>query len=271
MGYDEIGGRRDRCSVGSVLGGVGQDAAVSTVRGGVGSPGPAVSCAAMSDRPLLQVSVNTERALSAPRPRLRGVSHLLAAVVGTPLGIWWLVAVGPGRERFAVAAFVAGMAVMFSASALLHLRRWTARTYEVLFRLDHTGIYLAIGGTGVALALLGFAGWPRQVLLVGALVGVALGIVVEWLPFAPPRGFSNTVYITLGWVPVVLLPWLWMQTGPVTVVLLIVGGVLYTAGAVMVALQWPDPFPWWFGYHELWHLLVIIAVATHTTMLARLT
>lgn len=225
----------------------------------------------MNDRPRFQVSINTERALSAPRPRLRGVSHLLAAVLGIPAGIWWVLTVTPGQSRVAIGAFVVGMAVMFSASALLHLRRWTVQTYEALFRLDHTGIFLAIGGTGVALALLGFEGWPRQVLLIGASVGVALGIVVEWLPFAPPRGFSNTVYITLGWVPMLLLPWLWMQTGPGTVILLVAGGVLYTAGAVMVAVQWPDPFPRWFGYHELWHLLVIIAVALHGTMLARLT
>ncbi len=230
-----------------------------------------VSFPSMGDRRLLKVSTNTERALTAPRPRLRGVSHLLAAVVGIPVGAWWIASVAPGQTRVAVSAFVVGMGIMFSASALFHLRRWNAHTYEVLFRSDHTGIYLAIGGTGVALSLLGLEGWPRQVLLVGAIVGVAIGIVVEWLPFAPPRGFSNTVYITLGWVPVLLLPWLWMQSGPVTVVLLLVGGVFYTAGAVMVALRWPDPLPRWFGYHELWHLLVIVAVATHTVMLARLT
>ncbi len=224
----------------------------------------------MTERPLLQPSPNTERYLTAPRPRLRGMLHLGAAVVGIPFGVWWILSVSPGRTRVAVAAFVAGMAVMFSASALLHVRRWTAGTYEALFRLDHTGIYLAIGGTGVAVALLGLDGWPRHVLLTVALIGVALGIVVEWLPFAPPRGFSNTVYITLGWVPVVLLPWLWFQAGPLTVILLIVGGVLYTSGAVMLALRRPDPVPRWFGYHELWHALVIVAVGIHATMLLRL-
>ena len=225
----------------------------------------------MSRPRLLRLSPNTEHAQTAPRPRLRGTSHLAAAVVGIPLGAWWILATPPGRLRLGVAAFVIGMAVMFSASAALHLRRWNVRTYEALFRLDHTGIYFAIGGTGVALALLGLEGWARYVLLVVALIGVAIGILVEWLPFAPPRGFSNTVYITLGWIPILLLPWLWMQAGAVTVILLLAGGVLYTAGAVMLAQRRPDPFPSWFGYHELWHLLVIIAVGTHAVMLERLT
>ena len=223
------------------------------------------------DRPrILQLSPNTEHALTAPRPRLRGVSHLVAAVLIVPLGIWWIVAADAGTDRSGVLAFVGGMTAMFSASAALHLRRWNVRIYEALYRLDHTGIYLAIGGTGVALALLGLEGWTRYVMLGVALVGVVLGILVEWLPFAPPRGFSNTVYISLGWIPILLLPWLWMQSGPVTVILLMVGGVLYTSGAVMLALRRPDPSPTWFGYHELWHLLVIIAVVTHAIMLLRL-
>jgi hemolysin III len=224
----------------------------------------------MSEPRLLHLSHNTERALSAPRPRLRGVSHLVAALFGVPLGGWWIVAAAPGHVRWGIAAFVVGMSVMFSASAALHLRRWTAHTYEALFRLDHTGIYFAIGGTGLALALLGLDGWPRVVLFLVVTIGVTIGIVVEWLPFALPRGFSNSVYISLGWVPIVLLPWLWIQAGPVTVVLLLIGGVLYTAGAVMVAMQRPRLFPSWFGYHEVWHLFVIVAVGTHAAMLWRL-
>jgi hemolysin III len=224
----------------------------------------------MTEPRLLRLSRNTEDAQDAPRPRLRGVSHLAAAVLGTPVGIWWIAATAPGRDRWGIAAFVISMAAMFSASAALHLRRWPVRTYEALFRLDHTGIYLAIGGTGVGLALLGLEGWARLVLLIVATIGVVIGVVVEWMPFAPPRGFSNTVYITLGWIPVLLLPWLWMHGGAITVMLLLGGGVLYTAGAVMLALRRPDPSPTWFGYHELWHLLVIIAVGTHAVMLGRL-
>jgi hemolysin III len=221
-------------------------------------------------QPVLQRSENTERALAAARPRLRGRSHLVAALVAVPATVVAIVLAPPGLPRIGVAAFTVGVAAMFTASALLHLRRWDAGTYERLFRLDHTGIYLAIGGTGLALALLGFDGWAGQALLGGVVVGTVLGIVVEWMPFAPPRGFSNAVYLTLGWLPIVLLPWLWVASGVAVVGLLLLGGVLYTSGAIIVALQRPDPSPTWFGYHELFHLLVILAVALHAVMVALL-
>jgi hemolysin III len=224
----------------------------------------------VSERPILQRSVNTERALTLPRPRLRGRSHLLAAVLGLPAAVVWIAATAPGRPRLAVAAFTSGMIAMFSLSALLHLRRWEADTYERLFRLDHSGIYLAIGGTGVAMGLVALEGWPSRILLAVSIAGVLVGIAVEWLPFAPPKGFNNAVYLTLGWIPVALLPWLWMTSGPGTVALLLAGGVLYTLGAAVVGLRRPDPSPTWFGYHEVFHLLVIAAVIVHGVMLARL-
>lgn len=223
----------------------------------------------MSERPILERSVNTERALTLPRPRLRGRSHLLAAIITVPGSVVWIV-VAPAGARLGVAAFALGMAAMFTFSALLHLKRWDARIYERLFRLDHSGIFLAIGGTGVAMAMLGLEGWPRLTLVLGMGVGSLLGIVVEWLPFAPPRGFNQAIYLTLGWLPVILVPWLWMATGTVTIALLLLGGILYTVGAVVVGTRRPDPWPTVFGYHEIWHLFVIGAVVTHAVMLGRL-
>lgn len=223
----------------------------------------------VSERPILERSVNTERALTLPRPRLRGRSHLLAAIASVPIAIAWTV-LAPAEARLAVAAFSLGIAAMFTCSALLHLKRWDAHTYERLFRLDHSGIYLAIGGTGVAVALLGLSGWQSWTLLVGMGVGCLIGIIVEWLPFAPPKGFNSAVYLTLGWIPVALLPWLWFSAGAVTVLLLLGGGVLYTVGATVVGLRRPDPWPTVFGYHEVFHLLVIAAVVVHTVMIARL-
>lgn len=220
--------------------------------------------------PVLQRSYNTERFLTGARPRLRGRSHRWAAVVAWAAMVVATVLAPGMSERFAVISFGVGVAAMFTCSAALHWRPWDAGTYERLLRLDHTGIYLAIGGTGAAVAVTGFDGWPGHVLLAGAVTGTVVGIVVEWLPFAPPRGFSNSVYLTLGWLPVVLLPWLWVSSGVLVVVLLVVGGVLYTSGAVIVALQRPDPSPTWFGYHELFHLLVIVAVLAHAGMVATL-
>jgi hemolysin III len=218
----------------------------------------------------LKVSRNTELALASPRPRLRGTSHLAAAVVALPGSILWMLAVPAGRARLGVALFGLGVGVMFACSALLHLRRWSVATHERLFRLDHTGIYCAIGGSAAGIALLGLEGWPLRTMLAGAAIGTGVGIVLEWLPFAPPRGLSNSVYITLGWLPVLLLPWIWVAQGAVVVVLIVTGGVLYTSGAVIVALRRPDVVPGWFGYHELFHLLVILAVVLHATAIGLL-
>lgn len=219
---------------------------------------------------MLARSHSTSRFVESPHPTARGWSHLVAALLTLPGAAVWTLATESGRARAAVAAFAWGVALMFTGSALLHLRRWGVTATERLVRVDHTGIYLAIGGTGGALAVLGLEGWPRTLLLTVTVVGTTLGIVVEWLPFAPPRGFSNGVYLTLGWSPVVLLPWLVTTAGWRTVGLLLAGGACYTAGAVIVGLRRPDPVPGHFGYHELFHALVIVAVVAHAVMIADL-
>lgn len=223
----------------------------------------------MGQRTVLQRSINTERALTSLRPQLRGRSHLAAAVLAMPGVPLWVILTPPGT-RLGVASFGLGIAIMLVLSALLHLKPWDGATYERLFRLDHTGIYAAISGTGIGVGVLGLEGWPGVVLIVAVSIGGLLGVIVEWLPFAPPRGFSNTVYLSLGWLPVLLLPWLWSDAGPAAVALLLAGGALYTVGAVIVALQRPDPWPRWFGYHELWHLFVLAAAGTHAVLIARL-
>lgn len=221
-------------------------------------------------RTFLQRSLNTEFAMTAPRPRLRGTSHLVAGLLGLPIAVASTVRAPAGELRLAVAAFTFGATVMFLCSALLHVRRWDAMVYERLFRLDHSGIYCTIGGTSAAIALLALDGWTQRLLLVATVGGSVIGIILEWMPFAPPRGLSNTVYITLGWLPVLLLPWVWASSGPLVVVLILVGGVLYTSGAIIVALRRPDVLPGWFGYHELFHVFVIVAVLLHGWAVANL-
>lgn len=217
---------------------------------------------------MLERSPSTDRALTLPRPRMRGVSHLVAFVISVPAGVWLIAAAGQGQARLAALAFGGGVSTMLGASALVHLRRWSERTTEVLFRLDHTAIFLAIAGTATAIGVLGLTGWPRSLLVWGAWSAAGVGIVLEWLPFAPPPGFANTVYLTMGWLPVLLVPWLIQQAGWSAVALLAGGGLLYTTGAIIVGLRRPDPNPHVFGYHEIWHLLVVGAVAFHYVMVA---
>lgn len=215
---------------------------------------------------MLELSDNTHRSLAQPRPATRGLSHRAAAVVAWPLAVWavWWV---PGGARLGVGVFAACIAVMFTVSAVLHARRWSPPVTEVLSRVDHTGIFLAIAGTATPLGLFALDGWQRSVLLWGVWIGAALGTGVVWWPRRTPRGFANTVYLGLSWLTVLLLPAVHARTGWDTTVLLLAGGVLYTVGAVIVAIRRPDPRPAVFGYHEIWHLLVIAAVALHYVMI----
>lgn len=228
------------------------------------------STAAEARRAVLARSAAAERFALGDRPLTRGWSHLAAAVVAVPTAGIAIAAVPAGRVRVAVAGFALGVTLMFVASAMLHLRRWSPATCERFLRLDHTGIYLAIGGTGLAIGALGLTGWPSTVLMTAAVVGATVGIGLEWLPFAPPPGYSNAFYLTLGWIPVVLLPWVWWYAGPRTVGLMLAGGVLYTAGAIIVGLRRPRLVPHVFGHHELFHVLVIAAVGLHAWMIADL-
>lgn len=214
-------------------------------------------------------SPHTERAHTLPRPDWRGISHRIAAVVALPVGVWATVATPAGEARLAVGVFAVCIWIMFTVSAIVHLRRWSVHTTEVLFRADHTAIYLAIAGTATPVAALGMPGRPSTIALWVVWTAAVVGIVLEWLPFAAPRGMANTVYLTLGWGAVLTVPFLWEHAGWPAVALLLVGGLFYTVGAAIVGLQRPNPNPEKFGYHEIWHLLVIAAVATHYVMITQ--
>jgi hemolysin III len=220
---------------------------------------------------IFERSHNTERALTVEvRPALRGVSHRVATPVAVVAAGALTMSAAPGAARWGAAVFGAAIVAMFGISALVHARRWEPHALEILFRLDHTGIYLAIAGTATPVALLAMDGWQQAVVL-GGVWGVAtVGIVVEWLPFRTPRGLAHGLYLGMGWVTVPFLPVVISRVGWIIAGLLMAGGVVYTVGAVIVAIQRPDPSPRIFGYHELWHLLVIVAVVCHYVMVAML-
>lgn len=205
-----------------------------------------------------------------PRPRTRGLSHRIAALVAAPAAVWLIASAPPGRPRLAAAAFGLGILAMFTASALVHLRRWSPRTTEVLFRLDNTGILLAIAGTATPIGLLALEGWQQDVLLYGVWGGTVLGLAFIWWPRATPRGAANAIFVTLGALTLPLLPWILENTGWTTVGLMVAGAAIYLVGAIVVWIRRPDPVPDVFGYHEIWHVAVIAGVAIHYVMVARL-
>jgi|TARA_B110000438_G_C15510718_1_gene519789 hemolysin III len=175
-----------------------------------------------------------------------------------------LVAIAPaGKDRVGAAVFVAGAVLMFLASSLVHLRRWSIPTWELLFRIDHGAIFILIASSTTPIGLSVLNGRSATLLLWAVWVGAAIGIGVRLLPFHPPRGLMNTLFITLGWVPIVVAPDVFRSLSTGELALVVVEGILYSGGALMLSARWPDPSPEVFGYHEIWHSLVTAAVAVH--------
>ena len=171
--------------------------------------------------------------------------------------------VGAGAA-LATSVYGATVLGLFGVSALYHRRTWRSpRSRAVMRRLDHSMIFLFIAGSYTPVAALAMdprtATWVLVVVWAGALAGVALK--TAW-PHAP-AWIGVPIYVALGWLAVFVLPELLRHGGVAALVLLIVGGALYTAGGVMYALRRPDPWPRTFGYHEFFHAATVLAAICH--------
>ncbi len=202
------------------------------------------------------------------KPRLRGVSHQYAFYVAVAAGAVLVVFAQGAQARVAVGVYALSLCAMFGASALYHRIDWPPRPSVWMRRLDHAMIYVLVAGTYTPFALLVLApalGWTLLgIVWAGALAGVALSLV--WID--APRALRALLYVVLGWLGLVALPQLWNRVGAMAVVLLATGGLLYTLGAVVYARRRPDPSPRVFGYHEVFHVLVIAAAAVQFAAVA---
>jgi hemolysin III len=160
----------------------------------------------------------------------------------------------------AAGVFATSVVTCFGASALYHRVTWSPRARLWMRRVDHAGVYLLIAGTYTPVSLLALSGnWGRAVLAV-VWAGAAAAIVLKFMWVSAPKWLAAAIGIALGWVAVVALPQLVARLDPAAVILLVVGGLAYTAGAIVYARRRPDPIPAVFGYHELFHALTIVAV-----------
>lgn len=196
-------------------------------------------------------------------PRLRGVFHQYAFFVALVAGIVLMVFADGYLERLAVWVYALALAAMFGSSALYHRFPWrTAAARLRARRLDHAMIFVFIAGTYTPFALLAFDGSLRAVVLASVWSGATLGVVLELYWIHAPRWVSAIAYLGVGWIGIIALPEFFPALGVATAVLLIVGAGLYTAGALTYATTWPNPFPATFGFHEVFHVLVIAAAVT---------
>jgi hemolysin III len=202
------------------------------------------------------------------KPRLRGVSHQYAFYVAIAAGAALVVLARGAEARVAVAVYALSLCAMFGASALYHRIDWQPRASVWLRRLDHSMIYVLVAGTYTPFALLVLEpalGWTLLAIVwLGAVGGVAISLV--WID--APRWLSAVLYVALGWIGVMALPQLWDRVGAMAVALLATGGVLYTVGALVYARRRPDPAPRIFGYHEVFHALVIAAAVSQFAAVA---
>lgn len=212
------------------------------------------------------LSPSARRLLRRPRPRFRGVLHRYAAVVSVVAGVVLTFGADGSRATLAMAVFSIGNTAMLGVSAIVHLRDWPIERVELMVRLDHTAIFLMFATTSTPIAMLGLDGAVATWMLAVAWVGAGLGIIAEWLPVHPPAGVMNGAYLVFGWSMVVFVPWLVTALTVEQVVLLVGGGAAYTLGAIVVGARWPDPWSDSFGYHEIWHVFVVLAVVLHAGM-----
>jgi hemolysin III len=196
------------------------------------------------------------------RPRLRGLSHQWAFFCSLITGAALVVAAPAGRPTVASAIYAASVAALFGTSALYHRVTWpTPSARRWMRRLDHSMIFLLIAGTYTPFALLVLEGTLATVILVVVWAGALGGILLKLVWIDAPKPLVASLYVMLGWVAVVAFPDLLEGLGVTSTALVAAGGLLYTAGAVVYALGRPDPVPAVFGYHEIFHALVIAAAA----------
>ena len=197
------------------------------------------------------------------KPKLRGASHHAAFYVVLGAGPTLVASTGTRLAALAATIYACCMAALFGISALYHCPNWSPAIRQRLRKLDHAAIYLMIAGTYTPIGLLGVGGAAGEAMVRWMWLGAALGILKSILWVNAPKALNATLYLMLGWFGVALLPEVASRYGALNVGLLIAGGVAYSIGALVYALQRPDPIPLTFGYHEIFHGFVVLASLLH--------
>lgn len=197
------------------------------------------------------------------KPKLRGWLHagMFPAVLVS--GVFLTALADSTRGRVACAVYVLSACLLFGISALYHRGNWSPRAAGVLRRLDHANIFLIIAGTYTPLTMLLIPGGRGQLLLWAVWLAAAAGIAFRVFWVGAPRWLYTPCYIAMGWAAVFFLPDFLRKGGIAVLVLVIVGGLLYSAGGVIYGIKRPNPSPRWFGFHEVFHSLTLAAFITH--------
>jgi hemolysin III len=202
-------------------------------------------------------------AVAAVKPKLRGWIHAGSFPLVLAAGIVLIVLAPGGKARVGAAIFAVTADLLFGISAVYHRGNWSEPVRGLLKRMDHSDIFLIIAGTYTPFALLLLPPQQTRSLLLIAWIGAIGGVLLSVFWVGAPRWLYTPIYVALGWVAVFYLKPLYEAGGAAVVILIAVGGLLYTLGAVVYGTKRPNPSPRWFGFHEIFHVLTVAAFVVH--------
>ena len=201
--------------------------------------------------------------LDEVKPKLRGWMHAASAPLTLAAGIVLVVLSPTASTRIGSAVFATSALVLFTVSGIYHRGTWCPKVWRFLRRFDHANIFLLIAGSYTPFTLLLLHGADRVVLLSVVWTGAVLGVLFRVVWNDAPRWLYTPIYIALGWAAVFYFGDFVDTASTAVLVLMAVGGGLYTLGGVVYGIKRPDPFPRWFGFHEVFHTLTIAAFVSH--------
>lgn len=209
-------------------------------------------------------------ALPAPlvKPLLRGWLHLICFFAAVPAAVLVVALASSPRGRVGALVYAVGLVALFGVSGAYHRGRWSDTKRRLMQKLDHGTIFVMIAGSYTPLCLLVLRGWVAWVMLAVTWAMAVAGFVLAFTGGRVSRVLRGTLYIVMGWASLLAAPQLLRHLSAAELTLIAVGGVLFTVGAIFLATHWPDPFPRVFGYHEVWHVLVVAAVICHFVAIA---
>ncbi len=210
----------------------------------------------------MTITENQESELMPAKPLLRGRFHQVAFFLTLFYGIWLVAAAKGAWPKTAMVIYTLGVAGMFGSSTLLHRGKWSPKMHKKVRRLDHSMIFMAIAGTYTGLGGLVLPPLSRDIMLSVIWFGAFVGVTLRMVWMTAPRWAVIAPYVGVGWAALLVLPGLYHGLGVLGFILLCFGGATYTLGAVVYAKKKPDPWPKIFGYHEVFHLMTVIAATT---------
>ena len=192
------------------------------------------------------------------KPLLRGWSHALATVAAIIFTVILCLRSQADPPRL-VSMLIYGLSMieLYTVSAIYHIGRWSERPRRTLRALDHANIFVLIAGTYTPLCFNLLSGWIRPTILILIWALAIIGVTLATLTLHTPRWLTASLYIAMGWVVIFALPAFLAVVPWLAITCFLLGGVLYTIGALVYARRWPNPFPRFFGFHEIFHLFVI--------------